>query len=613
MIMLRTLARLGPGSLIDVALYRGGLKLGVHPVFRARPVPDAATGDFFGEVPQLNDLPPTSVWSDRPWAFGRPAGPASTTPPDWHHNVATGTAWPGVGMRWDKVPTFVSGGSDIKTVWEASRFDWVLSLAQSAANGDTTALHRLNDWLDDWVAKNPPYTGPNWVCGQEASIRVTHLLAATVLLGTVTPSPRLLALLLTHLRRIRPTVAYARGQQNNHATSEGMALFMGGSSIALHATTTALRREGNSHARAGRRLLEDRVDALIFEDGGFAQYSVVYHRLMLDSLSLTELWRQRLQLDRFTDRFYRKSRRAMRWLAGMVAPESGDVPNLGSNDGAWLLPIGSGTYRDFRPSVALAARMFDVDAVDPYVGSSRTLLEWLGAASADCPPTTPLKNPSKAPPTAVRLLDDSGIAIIDNGSVRAYMRLPGYRFRPHQADALHLDVWNGDDNSLTDAGTFSYAGENWDYFPSTAAHNTVTFDDRDQMPRLGRFLYGEWLARHDFALDDRSVQCGYRDWKGCVHVRRIDCHADGFLVTDRIEGQFARAVLRWRFGATARLTATGAENDRVAIIVDTGSLPLRSALAVRPVAPYYGSTQDSTVLEIEVDRPVTLTTRIVVR
>lgn len=613
MILLRTLARLGPGSLLDVALYRAGLKSGIHPVFRARPVPDAGTERFFPDAPRLTDLPPTVIWADRPWSFGRPAGPASTVPPDWHHNVTTGMAWPGGGARWDKVPTFVDGGSDIKTVWEASRFDWVLSFAQAAANGDSTALDRLNVWLADWIASNPPYTGPNWVCGQEASIRVAHLLTATILLGAVTPSPRLFALVLTHLRRIRPTIAYARGQQNNHATSEGMALFMGGSWIARNAPTAALRREGDSHSRAGRRLLEDRVDALIFEDGGFAQYSVVYHRLMLDSLSLTELWRQRLQLDRFTDHFYRKARRATQWLAALVAPESGDVPNLGSNDGAWLLSIGPGTYRDFRPSVALAARMFDVDAVGPDVGSSRVLLEWLYAPTADCLPSVPAKPFGMIPPTAVHLLDDSGIAVIGDGGVRAYMRLPGYQFRPHQADALHVDVWNGDDNVLTDAGTFSYAQENWDYFPSTAAHNTVTFDDRDQMPRLGRFLYGEWLERRDFALDDRSVQCGYRDWKGCVHVRRIECQDDGFLVTDRIEGQFARAVLRWRFGASARLTATGAESDHVAIFVDTGSLPLRAALAVRPIAPFYGSTKDSTILEVEVDRPVTLTTKIVVR
>lgn len=608
-ILARTLVRLGARSLLDVGLYRGGIKSGLHPVFRARAAPDNPVGPFFSEASRSLTLPVTPVWRDRPWAFGQPAAAATATPPDWHHNVSTGTAWPGVGERWDKVPTFDGGVSDIKTVWEASRFDWVLSFAQSAATGDTAALDRLNDWLADWVGNNPPYTGPNWVCGQESSIRVAHLLTATLLLETSTPAPRLVALILTHLRRIRPTIAYARGQQNNHATSEGMALFMGGSWIARHGATAALQHEGNGHARAGRRLLEDRVDALVFDDGGFAQYSVVYHRLMLDSLSLTEVWRKRLPLDRFSDRFYRKARHATRWLAALTAPGTGDAPNLGSNDGAWLLPIGPGTYRDFRPSVALAAHLFDVDCPSADVASTRALLDWLGEEFAE----HPIAPPDNRKSASVHLLDDSGIAILGDRTRRAFIRLPGYRFRPHQADALHVDVWDGDDNILTDAGTFSYARPNWDYFPSTAAHNTVTFDNRDQMPRLGRFLYGEWLQRRALLIDEHTVQCGYRDWKGAGHIRRIEWRDDGFLVTDRIEGHFDRAVLRWRFGADARLTATGAENDRVALTIESEAAPIRRALVVGPVAPHYGSAIDSTILEIEVDRPTILTTMIVLR
>jgi hypothetical protein len=48
---------------------------------------------------------------------------------------------------------------------------------------------------------------------------------------------------------------------------------------------------------------------------------------------------------------------------------------------------------------------------------------------------------------------------------------------------------------LRDAGTYSYNTEaQWiQYFGGTAGHNTVQFDDRDQMPRLSRFLIGEWL------------------------------------------------------------------------------------------------------------------------
>jgi hypothetical protein len=61
-----------------------------------------------------------------------------------------------------------------------------------------------------------------------------------------------------------------------------------------------------------------------------------------------------------------------------------------------------------------------------------------------------------------------------------------FRFRPSQADALHLDFWLAGSNVLRDAGSYSYNTEpEWlNVFPGhNASHNTVQFDDRDQMPR----------------------------------------------------------------------------------------------------------------------------------
>jgi hypothetical protein len=41
-------------------------------------------------------------------------------------------------------------------------------MAQRIASGDVNELDRLNNWLQDWIIKNPPYMGVNWKCGQKA-------------------------------------------------------------------------------------------------------------------------------------------------------------------------------------------------------------------------------------------------------------------------------------------------------------------------------------------------------------------------------------------------------------------------------------------------------------
>lgn len=179
---------------------------------------------------------------------------------------------------------------DIKLIWELSRMDWVLALAQRTRQGDAAALDRLNNWLRDWCQHNPPYLGPNWKCGQEASMRVMHLAMAAMILGQVQqPATGLRDLVQLHLRRIAPTVQYAMAQDNNHGTSEAAALFMGGSWLAAFGVA-----EGAQWARTGRRWLENRAARLIGPQGSFSQYSLNYHRVMLDTFCMAEVWRRQL-------------------------------------------------------------------------------------------------------------------------------------------------------------------------------------------------------------------------------------------------------------------------------------------------------------------------------
>jgi hypothetical protein len=45
------------------------------------------------------------------------------------------------------------------------------------------------------------------------------------------------------------------------------------------------------------------------------------------------------------------------------------------------------------------------------------------------------------------------------------------------------------------------------YFAGTASHNTIQFDDRDQMPRVSRFLFGDWLKPDVIELVGRRAEC----------------------------------------------------------------------------------------------------------
>lgn len=615
-IQTQTAWRLGIPNIARVFLYRVGLRTGLHPVVRLQA--NIGGSSFFEPItPSSSRESETPLVAPRLWDrdatyFGWKTLAVQDRPPDWHANPFVGSRASGSDRPWWQIPDFDPRVGDIKTVWEPSRFDWLLPMAQRARLGDERELGRLNEWLADWCAANPAYFGPNWKCGQEASIRVIHLALAARILGQEQRSQSdLLRLVEAHLQRIYPTISYAMGQDNNHGTSEAAGLFIGG-----HWSFANGAAVGQRWARAGRRLLENRVRRLIGRDGSFSQYSVNYHRLMLDTLCIVELWRRWHDLESFSPLFYERARAATHWLYSMVNAETGDAPNVGANDGARLLPLVDADYRDYRPTVQLAMALFLDRRAYTKAGLHDAHLHWLGVDLPDEVATDP---------ESVRF-DEGGYSLLREAPWFALLRYPRYRFRPGHCDALHLDLWHGTENVLRDGGTYSYNTEPSleDYFPGTAAHNTVEFDGQDQMPRISRFLRGAWLQAHDVLpvqRDGERVAAGaaYRDWQGATHNRRVEMDAAGLVVTDQVAGFSERAVLRWRLspGEWHLEAAVGGDSSRIRLVSEFYTLEVLSDVRVVRCelvegweSRYYLQKTVLPVLEVEVHSGGTLVTTV---
>jgi len=589
----RTALALGPANLCRALGYRLGVKTGLNPVRRlTAPVP---SGPFFAQPSrQVQGLQATGQWAGEVRYYGLWPVAVGEAPPDWHMNPLSGVRVPEPEREWWRIADFDPAVGDIKSIWEASRFDWTLAFAQRACLGDDAAIAQLNLWLAHWCQHNSPYHGPNWKCGQEASIRLMHLAMSAVLLDQQRqPLPGLVALIELHLKRIEPTIRYAMAQDNNHGTSEAAALFIGGSWLLKNN-----HPEGERYYRAGRKWLENRAARLIERDGSFSQYSVNYHRVMLDTFSMVEVWRQKLDLPAFSAGFQAKARAAANWLYCFVDWATGDAPNIGANDGARLLPLTDTDYRDYRPSVQLAMALFLGQRAYPEAGVWDLPLQWL-----DLPAPEAL-----ASPPGSQQFDQGGYAVLRQGGSTAVLRYPRFRFRPGQADALHLDLWCDGRNLLRDAGSYSYNVEaQWlTYFPGTASHNTVQFDSRDQMPRLSRFLFGDWLpttSLDPLARGDGLITCaaGYRDGKGAAHARHVSLGDNGLQVRDQISGFAGKAVLRWRLEpGDWVLEGHGVSNGTQQLSI-TGNMPIvRCELVEGWESRYYLEKTRVPVLEVEV-------------
>lgn len=455
----------------------------------------------------------------------------------WSENLITGDRCNQMKKNSFDISDFDNKNGDIKGIWEPSRFSWVMHIASSYLDSNNDAIDYLNKTISSWKISNPPYYGPNWKCGQEAALRVINLATAAMILNQVEETEQdLLAIIKKHLKRIKPTIFYALSQDNNHGTSEAAALFIGGSWLLKCGDM-----DGYIWEKTGRKWLENRANRLIEDDGSFSQYSVNYHRLMLDTFVLSELWRREIGQKPFNSEVYSKLKAASKWLYEMVQMPGGNVPNIGANDGAHLMQIGTKDFRDFSPSVQLASVVF-LEAV-----------AWKQEGIYDLPiKILCLTRPEK-------ILEISESFHFNNGGYMGFrnkegafllFNYPNYRFRPSQCDALHVDFWVNGVNLLRDGGTYSYnAGKEYlKYFSGTESHNTVQFDGLEQMPRLQRFLFGAWLKPKNVIFNAANAmgQAAYKDFRGCRHSRNVYLNKSMIRVTDEVSGMREYATLRWR-------------------------------------------------------------------
>ncbi|WP_458094736.1 heparinase II/III family protein [Roseomonas sp. WA12] len=471
---------------------------------------------------------------------------------------------------------------DVRPVWEANRLAWLPLLVQAhrlePACGHLACAEAR---LAEWAAANPPFRGPVWACGQEAALRALHLLLAQALLGGEAPRPGMMALLRLHARRIAATRAYAVAQDNNHSVSEPAGLLALGWAL-----------DDAVMARHAARDLATAMGRLVAPDGGFAQVSTGYHRLLLDVLSVLEWLRRKQKAPPLPEPVSQRAVAATRWLARLVDGVTGAVPRLGHQDGSAFADLSLGGPGDARGSVERAARLF--------AGASAGVAEDAGCAWLSLSPAAPM------PPEADWVA--AGTRGWRRGAARALLRTGPLRFRPGQADLLHFDLWQGSRNPLRDSGTGAYnppAGSAWwtAHFASAAAHNLVLFDEAEPMPRAGRFLLARWVVTETLA-DGAAT----RDACGNRHARRVvppeDDKAD-WAVEDRVSGPFRLVTLRWHLSPGPwRLLEDGVEGPEARIILSADA-PLRLSLDKGWNSPGYGDVRPAPVLVVRAAAPLT--------
>lgn len=447
-------------------------------------------------------------------------------------------------------------GTDIKSIWELSRWGTLVRWAQGAAVlKDAAAQRKAMDWMRDWCRQNPPYMGWNWTSALEAGMRLLNFAWIDALLMTSGAEDKELQDLR---QRVLPAHVWYTWRHRSFGTSANNHLLGELAGLITVIARWPVLADRAVSLEELQVLWESEVLAQFAADGGNREQALHYQLYAWELCWHTVLALRQAERP-VSAEVEERLRRAADFYVAMQVPS--DPWDYGDDDSASAVPL---VADDARGSLEWLEWLCG----DPH---SRSLSWWLGE------PPAPFDPPACQRPVGEWLVfPESGQAACWTGDwhVRWDLSPLGYQSMAAHGhlDALHVSLWRKGVALVIDPGTGAYYGDTRlrGWLASAEAHNGPHLPRHPYPRRLGPFLWSEhhappaWQPEGSDALDaQRILPAGVLRRR----VRRVfDGERDGWQIDDVYEpsaaGEDPEFAVTWQFAPGTRIEVV-TERSRV--------------------------------------------------
>lgn len=405
---------------------------------------------------------------------------------DWVTNPSTGYKYD-INKHWSEIDDISAKAGDIKFVWEKARFSYLYDIIRYDYHFEEDQSQFVFSEIEDFIDKNPINQGPNYKCSQEISLRILNWTFALYYYKdsrnlTDVLFEKIINLIYWQLHHVFKNIHFSRiAVRNNHAITETLMLYLSNKLFPFISDT-------KKWSKKGKYWFEKEIEYQIYEDGTFLQFSMNYHRVIIQLLTWA-INLSDLNEDSFNPFVYEKAKKSLKFLDASSDPVSGQLPNYGSNDGALFFKLTNDDYRNYRSQLddlrlVLENKTYFISESSYWYGLSR------GAII------------NYQLPKEINTFNDGGYYIIQEEDVKTFIKCGSYKDRPAQSDNLHIDIWTNGINILRDSGSYKYntKKELLQYFNGCEGHNTVSISKEDQMLKGERFIWYNWIKQANASL-----------------------------------------------------------------------------------------------------------------
>jgi len=444
---------------------------------------------------------------------------------DWNHSFFTNFRWSFI--KSEKIMKHpLNKNVDIKYVWELNRHQFLpyLGLAYYYT-GDEKYAKAFKYLVLDWISKNPPLYGINWISGLEVSLRLTSWLFSLFFfkssneINNVAFFEKIFKSLFQHAYFLRK---FYERKSFNHTVGDLFGLFF--FSKVFEKIKVMKKWEKKSY-----KLLYNEILRQIQSDGTHIEQSINYHRFVLEFFTLFIILNEE-KLDRKAKKHIEKM---YDFLILIIKPD-GTYPLIGDNDDGKVLFLNCIKNNSVLELLNLGSILFnrgDLKFISKKLSLSSILL--LGEKGFKLYKNLQEREPDKR----MNFFQDAGFFVMRNSwAVNShYLFVDFSDFGPNNASHSHSDITNiilcyNGKNIINDSGTYSYnlSWEDRNLYRSSLAHNLLTVNFKNQAK------IKNWFAWENLPKVKRLVLInGDKIKLACLHDGYVNYFVERIILTNK--------------------------------------------------------------------------------
>jgi len=441
-----------------------------------------------------------------------------------------------------------------KYFWELGRFQHLVTLSKAYyLTSDRKYADEVAKQLDSFVRQCPYLLGVHWIMPMEVGLRLLSVawivaFMRDYLRNDVGTCGIIEQIVLSHVNYVAGNYSLY-SSANNHLIGELAGVF-------IASLCFGDLKEVAHHKHKAYEMLCREILLQFYSDGVNKEQTSHYHVSCYNCFLLAGLLGRENSLE-FPQEYWDRLEKAADFICAL-SNDDNSIFNIGDSDDGKTIVLSELEPNQVQSLLATSAVLFkrgDFKAKAKYFDEmslwllGRTGKQVFDALDPDEKKTLPEK------------FEEGGYYILsDNSASKAKIIFDcgplgfGSIAAHGHADALSFMLYVDGCQFFIDPGTYTFEAENpyRNYFRSTAAHNTISIDGKDQSEMAGAFLWGhkanshveEWVSNDDFVRVTASHD-GYMTLDDPVTHRRtveLDKNRQIVNISDHIEANSSHEV-----------------------------------------------------------------------